>query len=516
MRETPSVPTRLDRYTTMGELSLNVRRIFKRTMFPASAVLAACALFLAATHSPGALAFAMMAAGALLALHVWADSGLGVPLMPMLVVQQLVVNAAPILSRHEVVTYYPAAYVTSAGLEVFAFCLALAGAWRLGMNVFSPASPLASALVGVDRGGIAGLSRLGFGLAGSATAFLALQSLNLISFLFEILPAGSYPIIGAVTAVASGCGFFLLAMILGSGEMRRGTQIAFWSLMAANCLISASSLLLSSAFGVIAAIVIGLFWSSGRIPWKFIALTMTLISFLNVGKYGMRDHYWRSLDEDQNRLTVTFATMPNFYSEWAQSSFNSLTAEAVDPHLLADPRAKKVADQGLFQRLNNLQNLLYVIDAMEQSHIPPLEGETYIIIPPLLIPRLFWPDKPRSHEGQIILNVHFGRQLLESTFTTYVAWGLLAEAYGNFGPIKGVLLIGAVLGFFFAWAENFTTRKPLLSTEGFVAFVVFLGLANSYEMVASVMVTTIFQSVAPVIIACSPFVRRKVVVRPTA
>jgi len=115
-----------------------------------------------------------------------------------------------------------------------------------------------------------------------------------------------------------------------------------------------------------------------------------------------------------------------------------------------------------------------------------------------------------------MLNVHFGRQVSEQTFTTYVAWGLLAEAYGNFGPIKGVLFLGLFLGIVFAWAENFTTRKPLLSTEGFLAFAVFLGLANSYEMAASVMITSIFQSLVPVAVACVPFVRQKVVVRPSA
>jgi membrane-bound ClpP family serine protease len=114
-----------------------------------------------------------------------------------------------------------------------------------------------------------------------------------------------------------------------------------------------------------------------------------------------------------------------------------------------------------------------------------------------------------------MLNVHFGRQDLASTFKTYVAWGLLPEAYGNFGPIKGSLIIGIVLGLLFAWAECYTTHKPLLSAEGFVAFVIFLILANSFEMVSSVMVTAMFQAVVPVIVACAPFVRLRTVVRPT-
>lgn len=515
MSQTATDNPRLDRYTTMGELSHNVRLILKRTLFPSAVALAAGVIYLAVTHSPGMLSFAMMGAGALIALTVWSNGGVGVPLMPMIIVQQLVISGLPIITHHEVVTFYPASFVNEAGMEVFVFCASLAAAWQAGMSMFSAAPPIAYALIGVDQGGIAGLARLGFGLVIAATGVLILQSLDLLNLLFQILPAGTYPIFGAVVAATSACGFFLLSMIAGSGEFSRTAKTFFWILMAANCLISASSLLLSAAAVVVSSVVIGLFWSTGRIPWRFILLMTLSISFLNMGKYGMRERYWRSLDEDRQAFTLTLTGMPSFYAEWAGASFEVLTAEQPETNLILGSHAKPHSEQSLFERLNNLQNLLYVIDAMETDHVAPLNGRTYALIPPLLIPRIFWPDKPRTHEGQILLNVHFGRQLLESTLVTYVAWGLLAEAYGNFGPIKGAIFIGVALGFFFAWAEKYTSRKPLLSTEGFIAFAIFLGLANSYEMVASVMVTSIFQSLVPIIVACSPFVSRKIVVRPT-
>lgn len=505
----------LDRYTTMGELSLNVRGALQKMLFPIGIALALAALSIAVTRSPGLIAFTLMGSGAMLALWVWAGAGKGVPILPMIVVQQLVISGMPIVTHHEIVSSYPESFVTEAGVEVFIFCCSLVAAWKVGLNAFSAAPPIAYALVGVDREGIAGLSRLGFGLAVAATGVLFLQSLNLFDVLFSLLPAGMYPIVAAVVAAASACGFFLLAMILGSGELKPTGRIMFWTLMSANCLISASSLLLSSAFGVISAVVIGLMWSTGRPPWRFIILTMTLISLMNIGKYGMRDRYWRNLDADRPEVTMSLTRLPSFYAEWAQCTAESLAASHNPPPTIGYGRAvSRGGEQSLFERLNNLQNLLYVIDAMERGKVTPLNGETYALIPPLLIPRIFWPEKPRTHEGQVRLNVHFGRQLLESTLTTYIAWGLLAEAYGNFGAVKGSIIIGAALGLFFAWAEMYTSRKPLLSTEGFIAFAIFLGLANSYEMVASVAVTSIFQSLVPIIAACAPFVRRKTVVRP--
>jgi hypothetical protein len=508
-------PQPLDRYTTMGDMTGNVRRMLKRALLPIAVVLTSSILYLSYSGSAGTLSFGLMSAGVLIALTVWANSAIGVPLLPMIAVQQFVVCGLPILTGHEVVTAYPREFVTRAGLEVLIFSCSLAASWRMGMQLFTPGTPLAYALLGVDREGIAGLSRLGFGLVVTSTAFLVLQSLGFTGFLFQLLPAGSNSILVAIIAATSACGFFLLSMIVGSGEMSATSRTAFWVLMAANCLISASSLLLSTATIVLGAVVIGLFWSTGRLPWRFIILMAVTFSFFNTGKYAMRERYWHQ-DEDEAPLTSGLLDLPRFYFEWIQCGLDSFAAVPDETRGPTKARAGKHSEQGLFERLNNLQNILFVMDSVELDHVAPLDGATYTIIPPLLIPRIFWPDKPRTHEGQVLLNVHFARQVLDQTFATYVAWGLLAEAYGNFGAVKGVLLLGLFMGMIFAWAENFTTRKPLLSTEGFVAFAIFLGLANSFEMVASVMITSIFQSLVPIVVACLPFVRQKTVVRPSA
>lgn len=507
----------IDRYTTMGDLTQKARRFIRRALVPSGVILLAATAYLWNSGSAGALAFGLMSIGTIFALAVWTTAAKGVPLMPVIVVQQFLISALPIISNHEIVTTYPQAFVTKAGIEVMVFCCSLAIFWRLGMQSFAPGSAAAYVLVGVERNGMAGLSRLGFSLVLAATAFLALQDLNLIDVVLQFLPNGVYPILGAVIAAASACGFFLLAMITGSGEMTPTQRTLFWLMMAINCLISASSLLLSSVAVVVSSVAIGFFWSTGRIPWRFLVLMAVMISFLNSGKYEMRERYWHGEDEDPSGpAAISLGDMPGFYAEWVQCSVSSLTGVTTVPAGTRGSSQVNSTDQGLLQRLNNLQNILFVIDAMETNHVTPLNGETYAIIPPLLVPRILWPSKPRTHEGQVRLNVHFGRQLLDSTFTTYIAWGLLAEAYGNFGPIKGVILLGGFLGLFFAWSENFTARKPLFSTEGFVTFAVFMGLANSYEMVASVMITSIFQSLIPVIAACAPFVRKQVVVRPRA
>ena len=128
---------------------------------------------------------------------------------------------------------------------------------------------------------------------------------------------------------------------------------------------------------------------------------------------------------------------------------------------------------------------------------------------------ILWPDKPRSHEGQVLLNVHFGRQDLSSTFETYIAWGLLPEAFGNFGPVAGSAALGAFLGLFFACIDRVTARKLLVSMEGFLSLTLMISLMNSFEMVASVFITSTFQAFVVVVVSSAPFVRKVLMVDAT-
>jgi len=506
-----SQTTTFDRYMTLGDLAQGMKQTVKRALLPLAVILMLAAGGLWYAKSPGTLAFALMAGGTWMSLAIWSDRALGLPMLPIFVLQHLMTYALPILVGHDVLEQYPESQLVQAGVEVLVFCLCTSVAWWMCMQTMRPASAWSYALQGFEREGMARIQRIGMTLVGAATLYQVLEAADLLHTILSLLPGGSYSVVYAVVSAVGTCGFFLVAMVIGARNTHPSIRTYLWVMFAIYCMVSAANFLLSAASIIVGAVFIGLLWSSGRVPWRYLTTVLLILSFLNLGKFVMRERYW-DVNDDGGGVHISLVDMPATYAEWMEASFDIMMGKELSGN--RSNRTEKKKGQNLFERVNNLQNLLFVIDSMDNGRTPPLYGATYTIIPPLLVPRFLWPDKPRAHEGQVKLNVHFGRQDLGSTYKTYVAWGLLAEAYGNFGPYIGAVVLGAFLGIFCAWLENFTTRKLMLSLEGFICFTVFLGFVGSYEMVASVLVTSVFQAVTTIVMACAPFVERQLIVRP--
>lgn len=501
------IPRGIDRYTLTTDLAPPICRLVKRSVVPLGVVLTGVIAYLAATGSEGVMPFALISIGSCIALSAWAKSAIGLPLMPIIILQHLFAYAMPIVVGNETLSGYSSSTLLFAGVEVLIFLIALIGGWTFGMRAFSTASSHAYTLHILNEEGSVGLRRIGYALIALTSSYYLLQSLNLLNTVTSMLPSGSDSLINALVSAAGMCGFFVIALAIGSREIPSYSTGIFWALFAFNCLVSASSLLLSSTTSFVATVCIGLFWGSGRFPWKFMTLILLILGFLSLGKFEMRNRHWDINDDYAFNASLT--ELPGRYIEWADASMTVLTSTETDGR-----GHSKKKDNSMLTRINNLQNLLFVIDAADNEHIPLLLGSTYTLIPPLLVPRVLWPDKPRTHEGQVMLNVHFGRQDLISSYRTYIAWGLLPEAYGNFGRVGGSVFLGMMLGGFIAWVEKKTANKPVLSMEGFLVFTLFLNMAASFEMVASVLVTSIFQSLIPVALACVPFVYRSNMARP--
>jgi hypothetical protein len=499
-----SGPRNLNRHTRVAELGAVVHKFLKPGVAAFSALIALVTALLHHFDNPGWLALLTMGGGTLVALLIWQARGVGLPLLPTIAIQHMVAYGIPIINEHETLAAYPPEYLTTAGWEVCILLVTTSVVWRWSMELFRPGTTTAHAFRLFDTVGDSARGRLGVILVATATAYELLESLQLVGTLLEALPAGTGSLVSAIMNAMTMAGYFLLAMQVGgegSGPMLR---TFFVGTLTINLILLSSSFLLSSSISMVAAALIGLFWSSGRIPWRLIVVVTAFLSFLHLGKFEMREKYWETEDGEAVAATA-LSDLPVRYMEWFDASYRNLTGSSEESNLFG-PEQNETAS--MLDRVNNMQNLLYAINAVDGQRVPTLDGATYALIPQLLIPRILWPDKPRTHEGQIMLNVHFGRQSLSATYKTYIAWGLLPEAYGNFGGWWGAIFLGMSLGLICAWLEHASANKPVLSLEGLVTFAVFSGIAISFEMVSTVLVTSLFQTSIVICLACIPFVEK--------
>ncbi len=512
---TDSADTHDYRQARIGELAVRARKALKLPIPILAVATITASIVLFVNAESGGVALLLIGLSACFALMVWRGRGAGLPLMPMIILQHVLVYGLPLIASRDTLAVYSDALMTKAGVEVLFFLLALAAAWRAGMTLLTPGRPVCYALRDFNKGGTRKLGTIGFSLISGALLYQIVERSGMVDTVLSVLPGEFWPVIWAVISAGGVCGSFIVSLLMGGGAFSVGQRLVFWLILTAFCYIASSSFLLSSAILMLITVMVGFFWSSGRIPWIYLFVVFVIFSFLNVGKVVMRERYWGDRGAD-NIPEFPLTQIPEIYAEWAEASYDCITGDNITKQPTFASSDAVPEQQTLLKRVNNMQNLLFVIDAVETNHVELLHGQTYSIIPMLLIPRFIWPEKPRTHEGQVILNVHFGRQDLMSTETTYIAWGILPEAYGNFGPFLGAVIVGCFLGFVFAWVEQHTVNKLVISVEGFVAFVVFLSLADSFEFVASVLVTSLEQSIIPIVAATAFFARRTVLPPRTA
>jgi len=229
------------------------------------------------------------------------------------------------------------------------------------------------------------------------------------SFLYHVFwRAGLLDSLGGLVSVIrtfSSAGAMLGALLGGIviGKIPTpGRRVLFWSLIIALATISLIDVLLSDASRVVLAAVVGMSLGKGKPPWILLVITFAIVGFLNQGKVTIREQYW---ERGSNSTNLKLSQLPTFFTDWMTTS----TRIIIGNQRRAEDHGKKEGSS-VFERINNLQNTLFVVDAIRRHDKPLLKGDTYTLIPPLFIPRAFWPGKPRAHKGQAILNVHFGRQ----------------------------------------------------------------------------------------------------------
>jgi hypothetical protein len=478
---------------THGDLIDRAVPGFRNALYGLGLVLLAGTMALAQRRPEYVICFAGIGGAALLSIFWWfGGSRKGLPFMPVFILQQAAIYLFPLFVENESLEGYPSTIVASSAGSVALFLLLIPLGYHWGKAALRSAPSRWNLPLGGRDGGRTKALKLALTLLSIG---FVIELLSFTGWIFSLLPgglAGAFPLVRSLGAACSTLGALLGGYAVSSqGENSRSKP--YWLLLGGIAVLSVSGVLISSATALVVAATIGQALGGRRVPWVFLGVALGIVAFLNIGKFTMRERYWNR----GNTPGTSLIQLPGFYAEWAAASVEKIRAG----QSAGEGKAVAAEDEGqsLLERINNYQNMVFVVNAQQTLNMRPMWGETYVLIPPLFIPRVLWPGKPRTHEGQVRLNLHFGRQsTVEETEKTYIAWGLLPEAVGNFGIWLGPAIFGPVLGFMLGLLEAWSRRKRLFSIEGLIGLSLLLAVLVSFEMVASVFLTATFQTVVAV------------------
>lgn len=415
----------------------------------------------------------MIALATFYSVYVWSRGWvLGVPILPVYALACLVYYGAPFVTGHPVIELYdPPEKMFAAGTVSIVLVISTSiWAW-IGRVV-----PRQVRIVRQIQPGSTDRVLLAC-LAGAC-----LYQLNAI-FWFVNIPGELWGVLRAVLYTLGLVAAFALANQLGAGLLGSVAAYLFLGMLALFMILNALTFYLYTAMEIGIFALFGYFLGGGRVPWKTIALTCMIFAVLHAGKGDMRVRYWG----DGADFAPESATSAGKIVEWVEFGVANLLRE---PEGSGDPAP-------LIQRASLLQMVLKA-ETETPVFVPYLDGSTYLPIPFLLVPRMLWPERPNVQETLVQLNMHYGLLTRESSETTSIGWGMIAEAYANFGTL-GCIALGILLGVFLGVTQRMCGRYPVLSARGLAGLIVLTGMLR-IEAPMALFLSTLLQSFFPLLL----------------
>ncbi|MFN5856961.1 MAG: hypothetical protein ACK456_13885 [Pseudanabaenaceae cyanobacterium] len=427
---------------------------------------------------------------ALTPLYLWCKGKVyGLPVVPVFALSYVWTYIMPLISNQEILDTYTTSERFFGALTIAGFLSIITYIWY-GVVKTSRRLDKPSTLFIVDSNKA---EKLFLGILVIAIIF----SMSVIGGWTGITGTPVFSLIrGAVLGLTNISGF-ILGFRHGQRGLSAGGNNLFRFLVILYCMTNAASLLLVGS--IIFLIITGIGFTMGRkkIPLITIILVIFIIIPLHYAKGEMRQ---QAIGKE---LAIQPWEYPAHYTEWISKNFENkpLThsykkddefSDLVGIYGVEAPDNK----QRISDRASLLQQLL--LTQVRSPDIQPfLEGATYQWIPQLLIPRIFLESKVTAHYATSILNIYYGKQRLQDTFSTTIGWGLLSEAYANFGLV-GCAVLAVILGYIFGNVSAWSHYAPLLSARYLASILLLVYSFN--DSVASVFISSLFQSLMSLLI----------------
>lgn len=392
------------------------------------------------------------------------------PIMEFLLLTTVPFYALPVLTGHEGLAVYPESILLRASLVVLTFqasCIA-------GSAFASRHPPSRQNQAGWWREEIMPESRMQF------TAYTAMATTIwlLLTSITDWIPP---ELISTLRAIFYGVGIisvFIQARLWGSGHLHTGFKALFWANVLVQIILMSVSLLLISGIGLLLTAFVGYFSSARRVPWLPILILLPILAILHNGKSRMRHVYWSG-----EQPAPTLASLPAYFTQWVE--FGLSTDDS------GKEKESTALTYGLMRRASLFQIVCVAVDTMPDRS-PFLDGASYGILLPQLVPRFFWPDKPGPHLSVKLLSVQLGILTEEEAESTSIGFGMLTEAYANFGYLS-VALLGGIFGYLFRRLANGTIGCATLSIAGLLR-ILCLVWCMSAETTLAVWFSSLYQA----------------------
>jgi hypothetical protein len=409
-----------------------------------------------------------IACAAPIALWVWGGA-LGIPVMPAVAAMYFVYFGVPIL-RNNTLKGFGSLEILSGAAMVALFLVAATIVWWLIVWKVRRASDATPSLI-----------------SGPWINRIVLLGLALGTFFHVSVYSGVLIWLGPFSGLfrSAMLSFAILACFMLGHARALGTLRGNKWVLAIACLImmillSWLSLFLVGGMLYCLSAVLGYVITGKRMPWQVLSAAMIVITILNAGKAHMREKYWPN--GSNYSLSISALDMPAIMGEWAEAGLAGVFSGR-ENYTSAVDRA-------------SLSALLLRVQRLVPAYVPFLDGASYALLPQMLVPRFLDPDKIASQASMNLLNMSAGFQTAEGASKTAIGWGLLAEAYFNYG-YYGVIMVSLLFGLFCGFLERWTIGAQLFSLPCLVAVTALLQVID-LELDAAGLVTALFQSVSAV------------------
>lgn len=384
--------------------------------------------------------------------------------------------ALPLLTAHPEVARYPEPILLqAAGLVLLfqLFCVLGAALADRSHHSGEPAAWLAEDLVAEDS------------LRFSAyTLTLTTAWLTVANFTTFIPPE----LTGTLRAVFFGVGTisaFIQARMWGAGQLHQGQRVLFVANLLLQFILMNLSLVLVTTMIMLLLVLVGYFSSARRLPLMVCGLAVLLFALLHAGKHKMRDKYWGEYGQ-----SVAVLGVPAFYAEWIEHGLAGMLRRDSD----ADPATR---NSSLMERASLFQLVCYALDTVP-DRTPFFRGETYAYIPSQVIPRFLWANKPSPNDSVKTLSVKLGVLSAEQAETTSIGYGLITEAYVNFGTY-GPTVLGLLLGWALRKLARLTATCGTLSAGGILRILCLAWCLNA-ETTMAVWLSSFYQACIAILV----------------